>query len=146
MKKSLLCAALLLTLTACSEPFIVFSGGELSGEEAPPPADWSSLESVETVQIETRPEDPYSVNIWAAGLGKDLYIGTGPDGTRWSRHLQENPRVRLRVDHTIYALLAHPVTDAEERRRVARAYVDKYELDADENWVMDAIIFRLDRR
>jgi hypothetical protein len=29
---------------------------------------------------------------------------------------------------------------------VARAYVDKYELDADENWVMDAIIFRLDRR
>jgi len=146
MKKSLLCAALLLTLTACSEPFIVFSGGELSGEEAPSPADWSSLEKVETVQIETRPADPYSVNIWAAGIGEDLYIGTGPDGTRWSQHLQEDPRIRLRVDHTLYALLAHPVTDPEERRRVARAYVDKYELDADENWVMDAIIFRLDRR
>ena len=146
MRKSLLCAALLLGLTACSEPFIVFAGGELSGEEALPPADWSGLESVETIQIETRPDDPYSVNIWAAGIGHDLYIGTGPDGTRWSRHLQDDPRVRLRVDHTIYPLLAHSVADPEERRRVADAYVDKYDLDADENWVMEAIIFRLDRR
>lgn len=146
MKKALFSAALLLALAACSEPFIVFAGGELSGEEAPAPADWSSLETVETVQIETRPEDPYSVNIWAAGIGTDLYIGTGPDGTRWSQHLQEDPRMRLRVGTTIYPLLARPVADPEERRRVASAYVDKYDLDTDENWVMEAIIFRLDRR
>ncbi len=145
MKKALLFSVMLFALAACSEPFIVFSGGKLTGEESLPPADWSFLEDIETVQIETRPDEPYSVNIWAAGIGTDLYIGTGPDGTRWSRYLDEDPRIRFRAEGRIYALLARPVTDIEERQRVARAYVDKYDLDKDENWVMEALIFRLDR-
>ncbi len=142
---SLLLLVLVLGLTACSEPFIVFSGGSLSGEEVLAPADWSELESIDTMQLETRPADPYSVNIWATGIGRDLYVGTGPDGTRWSEYMTEDPKVRFRVNDTVYRLLARPVTDPEERQRVARAYVDKYDLDTDENWVMDALIFRLDR-
>jgi hypothetical protein len=54
--------------------------------------------------------------------------------------------VRLRVSDTLYPLLAQPVTEREERRRVARGYADKYGLDSDENWVKDALVFRLDRR
>lgn len=145
MNKALLSGLLVLGLAACSEPFIVFSGGSLSGEEALAPADWSELEDIETMQLETRPVDPYSVNIWATGIGRDLYVGTGPDGTRWSAHITEDPHVRFRVHDQVYRLLARPVTDPEERQRVARAYVDKYDLDTDENWVMDALIFRLDR-
>lgn len=134
-------------MAGCSEPFIVFAGGELSGDVQRPPEDWSQLEAEETFQLETRPVDPYSVNIWAVGVGRDVYIGTGPDGTNWSEHVQEDPRVRLRVeDDTLYPLLARPVTDREERRRVARAYAEKYGLDPDENWVKDALVFRLDRR
>ncbi len=98
-------------------------------------------------RLETRPDDPYSVNIWAVGLGEDVYIGTGPDGTNWSEHIRKDPRVRLRVDdHTLYPLIARPVDEREERRRVARAYADKYGMDPDENWVKDALVFRLDRR
>jgi hypothetical protein len=85
------------------------------------------------------------VNIWATGIGRDLYVGTGPDGTHWSRYMTEDPKVRFRMHDKVYRLLARPVTDPEERQRVARAYVDKYDLDTDENWVMDALIFRLDR-
>ena len=145
MKKALLSSLLLLGVAACSEPFIVFAGGSLSGEEVLAPVDWSELESIDTMQLETRPVDPYSVNIWATGIGRDLYVGTGPDGTRWSGYMTEDPKVRFRVNGKVYRLLARPVTDPEERLRVARAYVDKYDLDTDENWVMDALIFRLDR-
>lgn len=135
-----------LCLAGCSEPFIVFAGGELSGEVEPPPDDWSELASEETFQLETRPEDPYSVNLWAVGIGRDVYIGTGPGGTSWSEYIQEDPRVRLRVGDTLYPLLARPVTDLRERRVVAQAYAEKYGLDSDENWLTDALVFRLDRR
>jgi len=142
-----LCGMLfMLFLAGCSEPFIVFAGQRLSGEESAPPADWSALETIDTMQLETRPDNPYSVNVWAVGIGPDLYIGTGPDGTRWSRHLDEDRNVRFRVEGQVYALRAYPVTEPDERRRVAEAYVAKYDLDASENWVMGALVYRLDRR
>lgn len=146
MHRTLALVLALVCLAGCSEPFIVFSGGRLSGEEATPPEDWSALADEETFQVETRPNDPYSVNIWAVGIGRDVYIGTGPDGTRWSSYIDADPRVRLRVGTTVYPLLAHPVTDTAERRAVARRYADKYGMDQDENWLEDALVYRLDRR
>lgn len=136
----------LVCLAGCSEPFIVFAGGELSGEERTPPDDWSELHDEETFQLETRPDDPYSINIWAVGIGDDAYIGTGPGGTNWSEHIMRDPRVRLRVEDTVYPLLAQPVEDVTERRRVAQAYAEKYGMDRDQNWLEDALVFRLDRR
>lgn len=136
----------LVCIAGCSEPFIVFAGGDLSGEERPPPDDWSELRTEETFQLETRPDDPYSVNIWAVGIGEDAYIGTGPGGTNWSEYITRDPRVRLRVEETVYALLARPVEDVPERRRVAQAFAEKYDMDRDQNWLEDALVFRLDRR
>ena len=136
----------LLCLAGCSEPFIVFSGGALSGDVQTPPEDWSELRDEETFQLETRPNDPYSVNIWAVGIGRDAYIGTGPEGTHWSEYIAEDPRVRLRVGNTLYPLLARPVTDKDERRAVARRYAEKYGMDQDQNWLDKALVFRLDRR
>jgi len=132
-------------LVGCSEPFIVFSGGALSGDVGTPPDDWSELRSEETFQLETRPDDPYSVNIWAVGIGPDVYIGTGPDGTTWSEILNDDPRVRLRVGETLYLLEAHPVTARGERQRVAAAFAEKYNMDREQNWVSNALVFRLDR-
>jgi len=133
-------------LAGCDEPFIVLSGGALSGEVAAPPADWSAMDDVEIVQLETRPEDPYSVNIWTVALGPDLYIATGEDGTNWTKILKTDRDVRLRADGKIYQLRATPVVDPEERAAVAAAYVKKYSVDEDDNWVAVGQIFRLDRR
>ena len=55
-------------------------------------------------------------------------------------------RTSARVGETLYPLLARRVTDRKERRRVAAAYADKYDLDRDENWLEDALVYRLDRR
>ena len=146
MVRSAVFATALLLLAACSEPFIVFAGGELSGEVAEPPEDWSALRDEETFQLETRPESPYSVNIWAVGIGRDVYIGTGPDGTRWTQYIVDDPRVRLRVGNVVYPLRAQAVTDIDERIAVAAAYADKYGLDEDQNWLEEALVFRLDPR
>jgi hypothetical protein len=144
MRKTLLPLAVLL-LAGCGDPIVTLPGGALSGELAKPPSDWSSLEDVDTIQVEFRPSDPYSHNIWAVGIDGDLYIATSADGTRWTPFLETDPRVRARHGSALYELVAAKVVDAEERARVAAAYQAKYALDADDNWVGGALIFRLDR-
>ena len=144
--RNLFGALTLLLVAACSDPIIMLPGGALSGKPATPPADWSMLESIETIQVEFRPADPYSINIWAVGLGPDLYIATGADGTRWSPMAEADPNVRVRIDGNVYELAAHRVTAPEDVHRVANAYGGKYELDGQDNWVMTGMIFRLDRR
>jgi len=137
--------ALLTLCCGCAEPFIVLSGGALSGEEAPAPEDWSMMAEVEVVQLETHAGEPYSVNLWAVALEDDLYVATGEDGTRWSEDLDEEDDVRVRIEGVIYALEAVPVYDMAERRAVAEAYVRKYDLDHDDSWVERGLLWRLDR-
>ena len=57
-----------------------------------------------------------------------------------------DPHVRLRTNGDIYPLNATAVTDMAERRRVAQAYLNKYDVDDDEGWVDTGRIYRLDRR
>ena len=135
-----------LALAGCSEPFSFIPGGALEGEETSPPFDWSELADVDNVQLELRPDSPYSINMWAVGLGRDVYIATREDGTRWTEYLQDRPDVRMRVGALIYELLAVRVYDAQERRRVSAAFVVKYDIDAEDNWVQTGQVFRLDRR
>ena len=54
MVRVMLAAAAAILLGACSEPFIVFSGGELKGEATDPPGDWTILDNIDTVQLEKR--------------------------------------------------------------------------------------------
>jgi hypothetical protein len=142
----LLLLATCLLLTGCAEPFIVFAGGALPGEVTDPPVDWTPLNSVEVVQLESNPQDPYSVNIWAAGIGPNLYIATSADGTNWTEFLDEDRDVRLRIEDKVYALEAVPVTSSDERAIVAAEYVRKYGVDKEDNWVSSGRIYRLDRR
>ena len=146
MTRTALCLAGLLLLAGCEEPFIVFAGGELSGEVAFPPDSWSEFDQLDTVQLETQPDDPYSINIWAVSVASDLYVATGEDGTNWTEHIAKDAAVRVRGGSTIYELEARLVTDTAELARVSQAYVSKYDLDESDNWVMQGIVFRLDRR
>jgi len=137
---------LMFAIGGCAEPFIVLPGKALSGELTPPPEDWSKYADIEVVQLETRPEEPYSVNIWAVAVGPDYYIATGEDGTRWTEHLTTDPRVRLRVDTHLYELRTVRVLDPAEIGRVAAQYSNKYGLDAEDNWVEKALVYRLEPR
>jgi len=136
---------LLMLIAGCGDPISMLPGGALKGEPTTAPADWSSLASIKTIQVELRPDDPYSHNIWGVGIGPDLYIATGAGGTRWTPFVAADPRVKVRVGTALYDLVAVPVTDAAERARVSQAYAQKYELKP-EDQKGDELVFRLDRR
>ena len=136
----------LLGATACSEPFGFIPGGELEGETEAAPADWSDLRGRHNVQLELRPDSPYSINMWAVGIGPDVYVATREDGTRWTEYLEQSPKVRVRVDSAIYELVAVSVHDRTERHAVSTAFAAKYDLDPSDNWVATGRVFRLDRR
>ena len=60
----------------CSGPLPFMSGGALAGEEEPVPPDWTFAEDFAVAQLETRPEDPYSVNIAYTLVDGRLYINS----------------------------------------------------------------------
>lgn len=101
----------LFSLSACSEPFLYFAGGRLSGEEA------TQLElpsSNGVLQIETLPSDPYSVNIGFVLLDGKLYIDPALD-RQWYQNILLDPAVRIRFGGSdlIHPMLAVRETDPE---------------------------------
>ena len=119
-------AAVAFLASACSGPFFLFSGGELEGEVAPVPADWSFTDEISTIQIETNPSDPYSVNIWVLALDDVLYLHAGANRATWVEHLEADPRLRVRVEDSLYELTSARVTDEGEFMRFAEKYETKY--------------------
>lgn len=98
---------LLSGMSACSEPFLYFSGGRLSGAEAP-------LVELPTsngvMQIETLPSDPYSVNIGFVLLDGELYIDPALD-RQWYQNILVDPAVRIRFSGSD---LVHPMMTVRE--------------------------------
>ncbi len=95
-------AALCLALqTACGGPFLVFPGGELAGEVVSEPVDDWSFANDRFVDLETRPEDPYSVELNYIVRDGKLYIDPA-EGRRWLDHIRADPRVRVRFGDRLY--------------------------------------------
>lgn len=132
---------------ACG-PLGPLPGGQLSGTASPAPADWSFSDEVETVQLETRPEDPYSVNIWGAGLEDGFYIASGQGGdAEWAQHIGDNSDVRLRVGEAVYELRAVRVDqDTQAREAFLAAVKRKYEWTPEADDTENAWLYRLDPR
>lgn len=126
--------------------YVPLPGGELDGSVKPVPADWSFLAETSIVQIETRPSDPYSVNIWAVGMGPVVYLHAGANRATWVEHLEVDPRLRLRVDEDLYELRAARVTSQEEFDRFADAYEGKYDVRPRNENVEEAYLLRLEPR
>ena len=113
---------LMLALIGCNGPMFLLPGGSLDGDAAPTPADWAFAGDSGTIQIETRPADPYSVNVAFTILDGVLYVNAGGTETRWAAHIAADPRVRLRLDERLYDLRARRVTDAAEIDAFAEAW------------------------
>ncbi len=97
-----LSAALLL---ACGGPLLIIPGGALAGTVVTEPVDDWSFVSDHFVDLETRPEDPYSVELnYVVREGK-LYIDPA-EGRTWLEHIRSNPLVRVRFGDEVYPLEA----------------------------------------
>ena len=90
-----------LVLAGCSGPVLVFPGGALDGVVVTEPVDdWSFVDS-RFVDLETRPDDPYSVELNYFVRDGKLYLDPS-EGRRWLDHIRADPRVRVRFDGRIY--------------------------------------------
>lgn len=140
-------ALLAATALAC-QPIGPVPGGRLSGEVvATPVDDWSFASAVETIQLESDPDDPYSVNIWFVAQGARLWVAAGGGGkSSWAKHLLADPRVRLRIDGKIYERKAIRVTLQAEIDEVLVLYQTKYDYQRDAGEESEALLFRMDPR
>lgn len=136
----LLTAAL---LAGCGGPFVLLPGEALDGPTAPIPESWSFSDSVDTVQLETNPAEPYSVNIWVIAMGDHLYVHAGTNRATWVENMEADPNVRLQVEDAIYELAASRVTDTAEFGGFADAYEKKYGRRPGNENVAEAYLFRL---
>lgn len=133
-------------LAGCGGPFVLMPGGALEGSTVAAPADWSFTDAVSTVQLETNPADPYSVNIWAIALGEHLYVHAGANRSTWVEHMEADPKVRVRVNESIYELAAARVGEQAEFDRFSDAYEKKYGRRPRNEKVGEAYLFRLAAR
>jgi len=145
-------------VTACAlacGPVGPFAGGALRGPVGDPVvSDWSFAATVETAQLETRPDDPHSVNTWFATIDDRLYVPTSmilgprqPSERSWVSRVEADPRVRIRLGKTVYERIAVRVEDPSEYAAARAALEARYEIAPEDRDPERVIwIYRLDPR
>jgi hypothetical protein len=136
-------AMLSLSFSLACGPSLLLPGGELSGTLSAPPNDWGWTEDVSTIQLETRPEDPYSVNIWVVGIRDKLYVHAGENLSNWVENMEDDPSVRVLIDGKIYELTAYRVEDQAEFDAFSDVYEKKYDSRPRNENVNEAYLFQL---
>ena len=101
----LVVAAIATSLGCGGGPLLLIPGGELYGEVVTESVtDWSFVTDP-FVDLETRPDDPYSVEVNYVVKDGQLYIESA-EGRRWLAHIRTDPRVRVRFGDKVYPLRA----------------------------------------
>ena len=120
---------LLPVVVGCGGPLGPLPGGELSGAEVACPRAFPA--DVREIEIEVRPDDPYSVTTWNVVQGGRLYIPADflNPVKRWPYFLEADPRIRIRTGALVYACQATRVEDADTIDRLRLAAAKKYDLD-----------------
>jgi hypothetical protein len=101
--------------------------------------DWSAVADERTLQLETNPADPHSVNTWFVAMGPLLYLPTSmirgpkePSERAWVANVTVDPLVRIGLDDRVYERRLERVSAGSEYDSARAALELKYELDPDE--------------
>lgn len=102
-------------------------GGPMSGPvvDATEPFDWSGAE--DEIEIEVRPEQPWSLTVWRAVVDGDLYIPSGNGAERrWTQVTIADPRVRVRsqgrIQEGCLVRIEDPATRGQVRAELGKIY------------------------
>ena len=105
-------------LAACDGPTVFMAGGKLDGTVTEVPDEWRFAEDSGLAQLETRPAEPYSINLAYVQLEGNLYAYAGDTRTNWVEHIEADPLVRIRINDAIYPLRAVRVEDQRNNETV----------------------------
>lgn len=95
----------------CQTPILVFSGQALSGRVCETES-FAFADQFDLLQLEVRPDAPYSVILRVMVRHGELYIDAA-ERRRWHTYLKQDSRVRVRIGHCIYPATAVRVDNAE---------------------------------
>jgi hypothetical protein len=132
-------------LLACG-PILVVPGGGLDRTTSAVPTDWGWTNDISTIQLETRPADPYSVNLWVIAQGDSLLVHAGENRAAWVEHIEADAAVRVQVEGKIFELAATRVAAQSEFDAFSDAYEEKYSVRPRHEDVRSAYLFRLKAR
>ncbi len=141
-----LLSACLLILSACDGPFIFAAGGALSGTVTEAPDRWQLEEDSAVAQLETRPEDPYSINFTYVQMDGRFYVYAGDTRTNWVQHIEQNPFVRVRVKDAVYPTRAVRVVSDEELSEFAAVWANLSAFQRDPMQFDEVWLYRLESR
>jgi len=115
----------------CGGPWGPIPGGALSGPEIACGTGFPT--DLREIEVEVRPEDPYSVTTWNVVLDGTLYIPADflNPVKRWPGFVDADERIRLRVDGLVHRCRAVRVTDADLVGRLRAAIAAKYDIAPD---------------
>ena len=136
----------LLILSACDGPFILAAGGELSGTVTEVPYTWQLDDDSAVAQLETRPEDPYSINFTYVQFDGQFYVYAGNTRTNWVKHIEQSSLVRVRVQDSIYPARAVRVMSDEELSQFAVVWTNLSVFQRDPMSFKEVWLYRLEER
>ena len=140
-------AVLAALVLGCGGPLGPIPGGALSGVEVACPNAFPA--DVREIQIEVRPEDPYSVTTWNVVLNGALFVPADflNPMKRWPSFVEADERVRVRVDPLVYTCRAVRVRDADRIDALRSAAAAKYDLDPEGSAATTEVWwYRIERR
>ncbi|MDD9889954.1 MAG: hypothetical protein OXU66_03655 [Gammaproteobacteria bacterium] len=113
--------------------FTISTGGPFrSGELAASPADWTFLKEREEIEMETLNLGT-SKTIWTMVIDGRLFVASGRRQTwygqlwkQWPQRIEDDDRIILRVDDTLYEQKLVPITEGEIILPVLRESWRKY--------------------
>lgn len=85
------------------DPIFIIPGKQLTGEEQAYPSNWEFSRQHNFVNVEVRPDNPYSVTTTTFLLDGDLHIPAMQGSTKqWPQYVLVDSRVRIKIDDVIY--------------------------------------------
>lgn len=127
----LVLACVALAARLADGPIGPFPGGALSGTVDPDPhPDWDAVGR--TVELEIRPEDPWSLQTYALPYGRELYVPSfQAERRRWVPVALADPRVRVRLGDHLYERRLERVEDPTTRARLIELMAQRHGWDPD---------------
>jgi hypothetical protein len=107
------------------------------------PSDWIFAGEYGFMELEARPEEPYSVNIAYTVVDGNLYANAGDTETQWVKNMASNPLVVVAMDGELYLLHAQRVTDADELARFGATWTRQGSFHRDPSKLDQAWVYRL---
>ena len=118
----------------------------MEGPVAKPPSTWELDRDSALAQLETQPNDPYSINFTYVQLDGILYAYAGDTRTNWVANIEKNALVRVRLQNKIYEARATRVTSSEELNNFASVWTGLSVFQRDPMQFEEVWLYRLEAR